>query len=553
MIGSRTAQATKAPESPPEMSPPPPNDRPPQRPPATAPQAPPVPVRPSYPPGPNAPANPMAARVPAPTLPAVQQPAAGPRHKTGNAPVIPPIQQSRTLPLTPMTSPNTAAPAAARGPSMPQAGSPTGVARQAGPAGSPAAQGQAPATPQPAPAPQRTASAYAKTDVSPRRTPSVRPPPLAGPVRDHPITPPLVEPERRQPSQAPGAPGVETHPPRSTRPTAAWDLQATNESPSLADTFASLLNDVDASFGSLQMKKGDSQRPDLKDAGRLESVGLSDVRELFEQLAANHMRQVRDFMIDVKWGEAMRAWVGVCEPAVRSLRRAAEKLDLTELCRALDDYHAALEGAGRGTERTIQGDAKNLLVASYDRLLELMPQAFALDSDRTQREMVIVQSLLLQVPYVRKVTIDKLYAAGLASLEVMFSARADDIAQTTGIPLTLAERIVEKVQLYRKELSAVVPDATRSAERSRLAALAKELKRQHVEYEQAAASWSEEAAAKKRYLRQARDETLLQVKVLLARLGEVERLSVIERVPFRKKVENIEAFLDEAIDKYVPA
>jgi hypothetical protein len=381
----------------------------------------------------------------------------------------------------------------------------------------------------------------------------VRPPAAVPPLREAPTL--QVGPAaRRSPSQAPGAVIAEARPPHSTRPQAAdWDLQAPTESPSLADTFASLLNDVDASFGSIEMKKGDSQRPELKGVASLPSADLADVRELFEQLAANHMRQVRDFMIDVKWGEATREWVGVCEPAVRSLRRAAEKLDLTDLCSALDDYHAALEGAGRGTDRVLHGDAKNLLIASYDRLLELMPHAFALDSDRTQREMVIVQSLLLQVPDVRKVTIDKLYAAGLASLEVMYAARADDIAQTTGIPLTMAERIVAKVQLYRKELAAVVPDAARSAERASLASLARELRRQHVEYEQAAAAWSEDAAAKKRYLRQARDETLLRVKVVLARLGEVERLGTIERVPFHKKVENIEAFLDEAMDKYVPS
>jgi len=341
-------------------------------------------------------------------------------------------------------------------------------------------------------------------------------------------------------------------PPRSTRPTASWDLQATTESPSLADTFASLLNDVDASFGSIEMKKGDSMRPGFSDPARLPSTSLADVRELFEQLAANHMRQVRDFMIDVKWGEATRAWVSVCEPAVASLRRAADKLELPELSSALADYHTALEAAGLAPDRILQGDTKNLLIASYERLLELMPQAFALDSDRTQREMIIVQALLLQVPDVRKVTIDKLYAAGLASLDVMFAARADDIAATTGIPLKMAERIVEKVQLYRKELVAVVPDAARSSERATLASLARELRRQHVEYEQAAASWTDDAVAKKRYLRQARDETLLRVKVILARLGEVERLAMIERVPFHKKVESIEKFLDEATEAYVP-
>jgi hypothetical protein len=313
-----------------------------------------------------------------------------------------------------------------------------------------------------------------------------------------------------------------------------------------------MLNDVDASFGSLQIRKGDSQRPPaLKDPNQqLSNAGLSDVRELFEQLAANHMRQVRDFMMDVKWGEATSGWVGVCEPALRSLKRAAEKLELKELCQALDDYGAALEIVGGREAMTIAGEARDLLIASYDRLLEIMPHAFALDSDRTVREAIIVQALLLQIPGVRKVTIDKLYAAGLTSLEVMFAAKADDVESTTGISRILAERIVEKIQAYRKELKNVVPDASRTNERDRLAALARELRRQHVEYEQAAAGWSEEAEAKKKYLRHARDESLLRIKVILARLGEVERLAAIERLPFQKKIEKLEAFLEEATDRY---
>ena len=312
-----------------------------------------------------------------------------------------------------------------------------------------------------------------------------------------------------------------------------------------------MLNDVDASFGSLQIRKGDSQRPALKEPGQLSNVGLSDVRDLFEQLAANHMRQVRDFMIDVRSGEATRGWIGVCEPALRSLKRAAEKLELKDLCQALDDYRAALELVGAREERTIMADARDLLIANYGRLLELMPHAFALDTDQAQREAIIVEALLLQVPGVRKVTIDKLYAAGLTSLEVMFAAKADDVESTTGISQLLAERIVEKIQAYRKELKNVVPDASRSSERDRLTSLAGELRRQNAEYEQAAAAWSEEAGSKKKYLRQARDETLLQIKVLLARLGEVDRLAEIERLPFQKKIEKLDAFLEEATDRYM--
>lgn len=369
-------------------------------------------------------------------------------------------------------------------------------------------------------------------------------------VPEAPIVAPAA-PLMATPPEAPHDTPVEARPPHSTRPTAAWDLQAGAESHSIADTFAAMLNDVDASFGSLQMRKGDSQRPGLKGPGQISSAGLSDVRELFEQLAANHMRQVRDFMIDVKVGEAKRDWVGICEPALRSLTRAAEKLELKELCQSLDDYHSVLELVGARQEPMIAADARDLLIAKYDRLLEIMPHAFALETDRTQREAIIVESLLLQVPGVRKVTIDKLYAAGLTSLEVMFAAKAEDVAATTGISAVLAERIVERIQAYRKELKNVVPDASRSGEREKLTSLAHELRRQHDEYEQAAASWSEEAASKKKYLRQARDETLLQVKVLLARLGEVDRLAAIERLPFQKKIEKLEAFLEEATDRYL--
>jgi hypothetical protein len=299
------------------------------------------------------------------------------------------------------------------------------------------------------------------------------------------------------------------------------------------------------------MRKGDSQRPEYKIAEQLPTTNLADVRDLFAQLAANHMRQVRDFMIDLKWGEALHDWVPICEPAVRSLRRAAERLDLTELCAALDGFRDALSEASRAEQVAIAGDAKDKLIASYDALLAVMPEAFALESDRTQREAVIIQSLLLQVPDVRKVTIDKLYGAGLTTLDVMFAATVEDMVATTGVQTWLAERIVERFQTYRRELRAVVPDAARSGERERLRGLVKELRQEHEEYESAAKGWSEDATVKKRQLRQARDATLLEVKVVLARLGEVERLGSIERVPFEKKIAELESFLADATDRYV--
>jgi hypothetical protein len=280
------------------------------------------------------------------------------------------------------------------------------------------------------------------------------------------------------------------------------------------------------------------------------AVDLAPVRELFAELAANHMRHVRDFMIDVKWGEATRDWIEICVPAVSSLRRAAERLELTELAVGLDSFSAELRATAGATSRTFDGAAKERLLAEYDKLVAILPQAFALDRDKSQREAVIIQSLCLSVPDVRKVTIDKLHAAGLTSLQTLFAAKPDEVAQVAGIPESLALRIVERFQAYRSELQNASPQDARAAERERLTVLTTELLQQHNGYEEAASSWAPDAKAKKRDLFRAREETWLAISLLLARFGEVDRLQGIEKVPFAQRISQLMEYLDEARDKY---
>jgi hypothetical protein len=284
------------------------------------------------------------------------------------------------------------------------------------------------------------------------------------------------------------------------------------------------------------------------------TVDLAPVRELFAELAANHMRHVRDFMIDVKWGEATREWIEICIPAVTSLRRAAERLELADLAPALDRFGAQLVATGAdpasARSRTIEGAAKERLLEEYAQLVTILPQAFALDRDKSRREAVIIQSLCLSVPDVRKVTIDKLHAAGLTSLKTLFDAKADEISQVAGIPETLAQRIVERFQAYRSELQNASPQDARASERERLAVLTVQLREQHDGYEEASGGWSPESKARKRELFRQREETWLAVSLLLARFGEVERLQGIEKVPFAQRIAQLSAYLEEAREKY---
>jgi hypothetical protein len=260
---------------------------------------------------------------------------------------------------------------------------------------------------------------------------------------------------------------------------------------------------------------------------------------------------VRDFMIDLHWNEATVDWVELCAPALRSLRGAAEQLELREVCAALDRFSAALVWAQTSGQRTIEGERRETILTRYEALRALMPQAFELDLERSQRESIILQSLLLQVPAMNKATLDKLYAVGLTTLEAMHLATPAALEATAGIDIAIAYGIVRRFRDYRIDVNAAIPDATRAQERQKLAELTVRLRREHSAFESAAQDWGRRGEERKKELRKTRAQTLLDIQVMLARLGEVERLKEIERLPFALKVERLESFLEEARDKYV--
>ena len=81
--------------------------------------------------------------------------------------------------------------------------------------------------------------------------------------------------------------------------------------------------------------------------------------------------------------------------------------------------------------------------------------------------------------------------------------------------------------------------------REEIAQLTARLRSEHAEYEGASQSWSPGAEEKKRELRKARADTLVEIGTALARLGEADRVQEIERLPFEQKLARLEAFLDD--------
>lgn len=296
-----------------------------------------------------------------------------------------------------------------------------------------------------------------------------------------------------------------------------------------------LIDDVDAGFGAITEQAAPAAGPPSA-FSKSPSGGLSNARELFGQLAEAHFRHVRDFMIDVKAGQATTEWLALCEPSVKQVRQMSEQLALAELCALLDGYLAGLALAGNESGFTIAGDVRDRLLESYEPLVRHMPTVFALEAAKGQRDAVIVRSLLLQIPEVGKVTIDKLFGAGLTSLEAFFGARADDVATTTGLDGELAEKIVDRFVRYKKEMQSAAVDESRTFEHARLGELAEALAEQNRAYDDA-------RGQEKREVRKAREATLLEIKVLLARLGEIERVAKIDKLPFAQKVAEVTAYL----------
>src|SRR5262249_4852722 len=162
-----------------------------------------------------------------------------------------------------------------------------------------------------------------------------------------------------------------------------------------------------------------------------------------------------------------------------------QQLGVDALVAALQDFADALKVAGEGGLALIDGERRDALLARQAALAAVMPEAFSLDDDRAQRESIILVALLALVPGVRKVTVDRLHAAGLSTLEAMLLATPGDMAATTSIAEPLAARIVERFQQYAAETKSIPVDATRAHERARVAALAAQLRREHEEYERA--------------------------------------------------------------------
>jgi hypothetical protein len=273
---------------------------------------------------------------------------------------------------------------------------------------------------------------------------------------------------------------------------------------------------------------------------------LAEVRRVFNEVAAIHVAQVRDVMLELRYGDAQPSWIESTQPALRSLRSMAGQMELADLCQALDEFCVSVDAAVSGRAH-IGDDGKAELLRRYQQLIELIPQAFELDAERDRREPIIVESLLYQIEGVEKRTIEKLFAVGLHRLDALMQATADEIEVVAGLRHDVAEAIVEQFRTYRAGASAALSAPDPLAERRQLGELLIMLSVSNDEYNHAASQWTDEARARKQEARKQREQTFQRIKVALARLGERDQLARLEKLPFDERIAMLDRYLSAAV------
>jgi hypothetical protein len=406
-------------------------------------------------------------------------------------------------------------------------------------------------------------SPMSASEVAPPKAPDVTV--VAAPPSAAATTAPAADGGLRAAATTPDAPITRSP---STAPEAPLRMRSTP--PSLDDETARLLEDLDAGFDSIvrptvrltpSPRVAALPREELASSPEITIAALTpaaspealaarheadmaEVRELFAGIAVAYARPLRDFMIEIAWGQPTHEWIEVALPATHALRAAAAAVELPGVDKALEGYQTALDLALG--ESVFSQEVREMIASAYGRLIEALPNVFALEGELVRREPIIVRSLLLQVPGVRYVAIEKLYRAGINALEVFYAARPRDLAEATGIDDALAVAICARFQKYRQEIADLGPAQERAKERAELTGLVAELVAQHEEHEKAAKEWTPDAAARRATARKDRAETTVRIDLLLARMGEIDLQRAIAKLPFQQKIRSLYRFLEEA-------
>ena len=270
----------------------------------------------------------------------------------------------------------------------------------------------------------------------------------------------------------------------------------------------------------------------------------AQVQDLFCQIAATYARPLKNFVFELQRHTATKDAIGFCRPIWQRIISAAETMNLPDTVNRMKEFDAALAYGQTSSEYLLKDEVRQRILACYEALEEVLPEAFQIRDEGQRREDIIIHSLLQQISGVGCVTFEKLYQAGLGSLRTLFLANPEDMAVTTAIQPRLSERICKKIQQYRNEAAEEPHHPGQSDYRLRLNELVSELRGQlDMEKTGIESGGDSPAGAERRMRRWQRRRCFLEVNVMLAELGELDLFYRLQKLSFKKRIQILDEFL----------
>ena len=307
--------------------------------------------------------------------------------------------------------------------------------------------------------------------------------------------------------------------------------------------FQRLLDEVEVGFDAILVSEP-TPSPSQTDTNK-NTFDEAQAKRLFDDLVIANAQPIRDFMIEVRLGEPHGAWLDNCAPATRAILRSAQGMGFGELAgkmqRFMDALDAAKVPAGQDQSGAVRGEVREKLIDGYSELIAFFPEAFALEAESNQREALVVRAILTKVEGLHRLALDRIHDTGMASLGLFYVSRPKDIAELASLPIDLAERLIDQFRAYRQLVSDTTPARGRTAERNRLRELVNALVKNLDAYDACAP-----ASKERRELRRLRTQLNADMQIVLARLGQVERVKDLDLLAYRTRVEALFSYLEEA-------
>jgi serine/threonine-protein kinase len=264
--------------------------------------------------------------------------------------------------------------------------------------------------------------------------------------------------------------------------------------------------------------------------------------ETFRARAPAYARPLRELVFRVAQGRVPASWAIACRAVMPALIEAALRIEHKKLAASLEQFDAQLQRASAGDVNIDAGSAAALM-AAYGPLSEQLPEAFPPPSQLQLRGARLFEAVVLRTPGMRRRTVAKLQAAGIASLEQLREVAPGALASAAGIEPELAQALQQRALQFEAERQHRDPTDEQARIEAKLRELSQRLESLQRDFDRAE---REDAAGRKRELRNTRHAALLELNQLLSEAGEPGLADELERSPISGKVRCLERYLTKA-------